>query len=89
MRCPHCGQDGHEEYEYKGSPILACPKAPEDQILSYDTPPVMGRGSSGFQTWECLECGERGLGDADALFRHLKEHGTEYDWAEAENYFGE
>jgi len=89
VRCPHCGQEGHEEYEYKGCPILACPKAPEDKILSYAVTPIIGVDSNGFKMWECLECGERGVGKADAFFTHIEQHRIESDWGEAGNYFGE
>lgn len=35
MICPICGASDHKVYNFKGTPILACPKAPEDKILSF------------------------------------------------------
>lgn len=35
VSCPHCGKEHEHKYEYKGSPILACPEIKDDTIYAY------------------------------------------------------
>lgn len=82
MICPYCGATDHKRYEYKGMEMQACPVCPPHQILFYE-----GRNVS-FKTWECVECGERGIGSLEELYFHLEEHKPN-DFEEWSNYQGE
>lgn len=39
-RCPHCGEQGHDQLLYNGTTVFVCPNAHPDRIYGYPKPTV-------------------------------------------------
>jgi len=53
--CPVCGATDHKQYNYKGTPLLACPSVRGDSIYSYDNSDnILVAGDSAIKDWPAM-----------------------------------